>query len=206
MKKALLFGSLFLAVITANAQVTFKPGLRAGANLSKITNTDFDYKPGFYISAFGALKLTKFYTLQPEVGYSSQGTKGDLSFNRNGRDWTESADISLDYVTFSLINKFTLTDAINVHVGPTFDIGTNTKDNMDDDVDVGVTAGIGYTFPFGLAIEARVKKGFVDVIDDYYYTNEEGYSDYYDYNGDVNSNLVFQLGVTYSFDVTGSNK
>jgi hypothetical protein len=203
MKKTLLFGFLFLAAIAANAQVTFKPGLRAGANFSKITNTDLDYKTDFYVSAFGAIKLTKFYTMQPEIGYSRQGAEGSFSYSESGAELTENVDISLNYVTFSFINKFTLTDAINVHVGPTFDIGTGTKDYLEDDVDVGITAGIGYTFPFGLGIEARVKKGFVDITDDYYY---DDYNYNYDYDENINSNLVFQVGVTYSFDVTGSTK
>ena len=204
MKKTLLFGFLFLAAISVNAQVTFKPGLRTGANFSKITNTDLDYKADFYVSAFGALKLSKFYTMQPEIGYSRQGAEGTVHYNESGTVYSQDVDLSLNYVTFSLINKFTLTDIINVHVGPTFDIGTGTKDYLEDDVDVGITAGIGVTFPFGLGIEARVKKGFVDITDDFYYADNS--YDYYDYNENINSNLVFQVGLTYSFDVTGSSK
>lgn len=203
MKKTLLFSFLLLSLFTATAQVTFKPGFRVGANFAKVTNTDLDTKTDFYVGAIGALKLSRFYTMQPEIGYSRQGAKGDLTYydSYSGVYYSENVDIKLEYVTLALINKFTLTDAINVHVGPTFEIGTNTRNVYEDDVDLGLTAGIGYTLPFGLSIEARVKKGLIDVMDEYYYDD----SGYYYYEDDTNTNLVFQVGVSYTFTVSGAS-
>ena len=211
MKKTLLFTFLLLCTLSVSAQVTFKPGIRAGANFSKITNTDLDGKTDFYISAFGALKLTRFYTMQPEIGYSRQGGEGNIvttnyyytDYNSYETQSVQNVDVELQYITFALINKFTLTNNFNIHVGPTFDIITNSSQYTYNDVDLGVTAGIGYTTPFGLGVEARVKKGFVNVVDNYYYNNQG--NDYYDYNDNAN-NLVFSLGLTYSFNVTGSSK
>ena len=77
------------------AQVTFKPGIRAGVNLSHfskgdgytyyydsynpylVNNNDGDFssKAGFYVGFIGELHLTKYYTLQPEVLYTNQGSK-----------------------------------------------------------------------------------------------------------------------------------
>ncbi|MEZ0130174.1 hypothetical protein AB9T88_10605 [Flavobacterium sp. LBUM151] len=69
----------FFAFAKTQAQVTFRPGIQAGINISKITDSGLDSKTDFYIGAFGALKLSKFYTLQPEITYSKQGGKGTAS-------------------------------------------------------------------------------------------------------------------------------
>lgn len=202
MKKALLFAFFLLGMLTASAQVSFKPGIRAGVNFANITHTDLDYKTDFYVGGYGALKLSRFYTMQPEISYTRQGGEGDIvvyDYNSNTY-FKQHVDVSLEYFSFALANKFTLNDNFNVHIGPTFEVGMNTRNGYNDDVDLGFLAGLGYEFPFGLGIEARVKKGLVDVVDGYYY-DDSGY----DYE-DVNSNLVFQVGLTYSFNVTGSSK
>ena len=204
MKKILLIALLFFAAVSVEAQVTLRPGIRAGANLSSITGTDLDSKLDFYIGGFAALKLSKFYTLQPEVTYSRQGGKGDISLydSNTGTYSQRNVDLSLQYISLSAISKFTLTDSFNVHIGPTFDIITNSNNYAYDDIDLGITAGVGYTLPMGLTIEARVKKGIVEAVDTYYYSNND---DNY-YGGGNGTNLVFSLGVSYSFQVTGSSK
>ena len=89
MKKFFIIASLAFFGMT-QAQVTFKPGLRAGANFSHFTKGDeFNYyydnngnqvsgdyssKTDLYLGFYGALHLTKYYTLQPEINYSRQGT------------------------------------------------------------------------------------------------------------------------------------
>lgn len=205
MKKTLLFAFFLLSVFSATAQVTIKPGIRAGANFSTLTNTDLDAKTDFYVGGFAAIKLTKFYTMQPEVTYSRQGAEGQLRVtDYNGYTTSRNADIELQYISLALVNKFTLTNSFNVHLGPTFDIIANSPGYLNADVDLGLTAGVGYTLPFGLTIEARVKKGVINVLDDYYY-NDYNYS-YDNYGWDNATNLVFSLGVSYSFNVTGATK
>lgn len=204
MKKTLLFAFFLLSAISATAQVTIKPGIRAGANFSTLTNTDLDAKTDFYVGGFAAIKLTKFYTMQPEVTYSRQGAEGQLrTSDNNGNTIYRNADIELQYISLALVNKFTLTDNFNIHLGPTFDIIANSPGYLNADVDLGLTAGVGYTLPFGLTIEARVKKGIVNVLDDYYYNYDYNYNDY---GWDNSTNLVFSVGVSYSFKVTGATK
>lgn len=201
MKKITLLAVLcFSGFFAANAQVTFKPGIRAGVNFSKITQTDFDTKTDFYVGGFGELKLTRFYVLQPEITYSRQGASNGSYFDYNTNTEIKlNGDIEVNYVSFAVINKFTFNDQFNVHVGPTLDFETDSNVRTNSDVDLAFTAGLGYTLPFGLTIEARVKKGIVDVIesDNYYYGN---------FMEDYNTNFLFQLGLSYSFDVKGTTK
>lgn len=183
------------------AQVSFKPGIRAGLNFSRITQSEFDTRTDFYIGALGAIKFTRFYTMQPELTYSRQGGKGE------GRTYqpitntftTFEGDIDVQYLSFGLMNKFTFNDAINIHVGPFLDFETGGNTRTNSDVDMGIMAGVGYTLPFGLTIEARVKKGIIDVLE------TDDFDSLYYYTDDYNTNFLFQLGLSYTFDkITGT--
>lgn len=201
MKRNVTLLLLLLTGFIAGAQVTFKPGIRAGVNFAQLTQTDFDSKTDFYVGGFGAIKFTRFYTLQPEINYTRQGASGDAAFYDpfSGNTTQFSGDIDIDYLSFGIINKFTFNDAFDIHVGPTLDFETSSNVRTNSDVDLAFTAGIGYTLPIGLTIEARVKKGLVDVLE------TDSYNDFF-FVEDYNTNFVFQLGLSYRFNITGTTK
>lgn len=201
MKKSLLAAFLFFGLAQINAQVTFKPGIKAGLNFSRFTQTDnpnekFSGKTDFYAAAFGELKLSKFYILQPELMYTRQGSKYEYIDMDNVRH-EETLDIS--YMSLAVANKFTFS-GFNFHVGPTIDIRINDLDKQlsstyseDDEyyyendynfIDFAFFAGVGYNFTKNLGVEARVKKGIIPVNGDWEYTN-----------------IVYQVGLSYAFDV-----
>lgn len=217
MKKGIIIA--FFAIIgiaQTQAQVTFKPGLRGGVNFSHFTqgdfydssyydyntgsyvnstnNTDYTSKTDLYVGFYGALHLTKFYTLQPEINYSRQGSNVETV---NGNLITK-AKFDVSYLSLGILNKFTFTEKFNFHVGPTLDFVVDktkfTNNNSDDfflfpssnDVDLTLTAGFGYNFTNNFGLEARVKKGFISV---------------YDFDNSNPKNVVFQVGATYTFDV-----
>lgn len=182
------------------AQVTFNPGIRAGANFSHFTNQedyayywadnsyypeanvnmDFKTKTDFYIGMFGNIRFAKFYALQPEINYSRQGTKLETNVNNwDGRMLTAS------YVGVQLVNKFYF-NKFNIHFGPTLEFLVEEKNfEADNEIDLGITAGLGFDITKNFGIEARVKKGFVPV----YYFNAN------------HSNITFQAGVYYMFNM-----
>ncbi|WP_027387018.1 outer membrane beta-barrel protein [Chryseobacterium gregarium] len=182
------------------AQVTFNPGIRTGANFSHFTNQedyayywadnsyypeasvnmDFKTKTDFYIGLFGNIRFAKFYALQPEINYSRQGTKLETNVNNwDGRMLTAS------YVGIQLVNKFYF-NKFNIHFGPTLEFLVEEKNfEADNEIDLGITAGLGFDITKNFGIEARVKKGFVPV----YYFNAN------------HSNITFQAGVYYMFNM-----
>lgn len=200
MKKLFIAAILcFFGFTQSNAQVTFKPGIRGGLNFAHFTKgdayttyyydgsgnyvpttsrADFKSKTDFYIGFFGALHLSKYYTLQPEIDYSRQGTKSGSS--------SETADVS--YLSVAVVNKFTFNDKFNVHLGPTIDFVTDHSNNFDpdSDVDLAFQLGVGYNVAKNLGIEARIKKGIIPVLD---------------FSNSNHTNVVFSLGATYTFDV-----
>jgi len=199
MKKIYLV--LLLAVgFSMNSQVTFTPGIRGGLNLSNLTETNGSYKPDFYLGGFGAINFTKVYTLQPEINYSKQGANGvreeTYDFNSGTYNYNDK-DLTINYLSLSAMNKFTIAEKFQIMVGPTLDfiVGDNLAYRYSDG-DLGINFGFGYKFSSGISVEARFKKGFLDILD----------SGYYDYGNDFlfgswNSNNVFQFGVSYAFDL-----
>jgi hypothetical protein len=203
MKKSLFLVALCLGIfIESQAQVSFSPGLRGGANFSKITQTESSFKTDFYVGGYGALKLGWLYTLQPEITYSNQGGK-DIeihSYNFETNQSTVSFEtITISYVSVGIINKFNFNDRVNFHLGPMFDIQTGRNIYSNSEVDLSFTAGLGYNFTNNLALEGRIKKGIVDVFDSYYQHSNSPFV------GSYNTNFLFQLGLSYTFDIQNTN-
>jgi hypothetical protein len=229
MKKIIIALFVLFGIAQAQAQVTFRPGIRAGVNFSHFTDGDFDNnnfttdlngnsirvpkdefksKTDFYVGIYGALRLTRFYTLQPEVTYSRQGSKIESFDVTNGIVSKTSTQIDLSYISVAIINKFTFNDKFNIHVGPTIDViaekgGTDNYtpyanqdyyyyDNYyydtESDIDLAFVLGVGYNFTKSFGLEARVKKGIIPVLD----------------WGDDHTNVVFSAGLTYTFDMSGA--
>lgn len=190
----------FLFASIMSAQVTFKPGLRAGASFSNFSNIRSDYKTDFYVGGFGEIKLTKFYTLQPEITYSQQGAdnvKTIIRYN-NGQDVIESRNLEIDYLSLAMINKFTFNGGFQLQVGPTLDF--RLQDNLlyqKSDVDLAFIMGIAYKLKSGLTFEARFKKGLVDVLDSDIYESSRDNDEFW--LADYNTNISFQLGISYPF-------
>ncbi|HRE78542.1 MAG TPA: outer membrane beta-barrel protein [Flavobacterium sp.] len=193
MKKCLaIFVFIFSGTLVSNAQFEFKPGLRGGVNIAKVTNFEVDSKTDFFVGGQFELKFVDFYSLQPEVIYSRQGFKAD------------NDNYSIDYLSLGITNKFTFGGGFNVLVGPTIDfkVGDNLPTFFSDEligVDFALMGGIGYTFENGLAVDVRFKQGLVDIFGD-------NYNEYNDENGngnfdEVKLNQLFQFGVSYSFDL-----
>ncbi|MEO8235350.1 MAG: outer membrane beta-barrel protein [Flavobacterium sp.] len=212
MKKLFIVAIIALLGFTqTEAQVTFKPGLRGGVNFSHFTQgdshtgfygdpafmgsygTDFKSKTDFYVGFYGALHLTKFYTLQPEIDYSNQGSTINYIDNNN---ISRSAKLDVSYLSLAVINKFTF-NKFNVLLGPALEFVVDEKNmNADNDIDLTFQLGAGYDVTKNFGLEARIKKG---IIPSYYSNNYNGYGYYSDNNN--HTNVVFSIGATYTFDI-----
>jgi hypothetical protein len=207
--KNLLVIVISFTSFVAFSQIEFKPGIRAGANISKFTNSDSSNKTDFYVGAQFGIKFVKFYTLQPELTYSRQGADVVQYDNYYNLDpivgiTTRNVKYNLDYLSIGRTNKFTFGSGFQVLVGPTIDIkvGDNLPSYSSSELigfDFALVGGIGYEFKNGLALEARFKQGLVDIFGN-------NYNEYNDNNGNGNYdevilNQLFQVGVAYSFDL-----
>lgn len=211
MKKGIIIA--FFAIVgiaKTQAQVTFKPGLRGGVNFSHFTKgdsrssfygdpafmgsygTEFKSKTDFYVGFYGALHLTKFYTLQPEIDYSNQGSTINYIDSNNISRGTK---LDVSYLSIAVINKFTF-NKFNVLLGPAVEFVVDEKNMIaDNEIDLTFQLGAGYDITKNFGLETRIKKGIIPA---YYSSNYNG--DYYSDNGS-HTNVVFSVGATYTFDI-----
>lgn len=195
MKKIYAFLILFICIFS-QAQVTFNPGIRAGLNFAKFTETDsgfydwFDYDPyydsteraemsfmtSFYVGFQGNIRFAKMYALQPEFNLSLQGS--------NVKVGNREHEPRITYLSFQVVNKFYF-EKFNMHIGPSIDLVLDSK-NIEpwNPTDLGFLAGLGYDFTPNLGVEARIKKGIVSVENS---------------NGEDHTNVLIQAGLYYSF-------
>lgn len=200
MKKITLIAFvLFIGLTTSQAQMKVSPGIRGGLNLSTLTNIDDNsMKSDYYIGGLVEIKFNKYFTLQPEITYSRQGSEGrEYYFDT---DSFENTKYELNYVTLGAVAKFNFGgQGFHVLAGPSLDI--KTSDNFGrygyDPIgtDFAFVGGLGYSFPNGLTFEARFKQGLVDI---YGYDGID-YDDYY--YDQVILNQVLQFGISYTFKV-----
>jgi hypothetical protein len=193
MKKSVTILFLFAGTCSYFLGAQVAPGIKVGYNESTISKTRLEPKSGLYIGGFLDIPITKLYTIQPEVFYSSQGgTSVSLDYR----------DVQIDYLSIMGANKFYVVPNKGFHFNLGLGLDVNLKNNFvnlsngngDGEIspfDVVVFGGIGYEFKFGLTLEARYKQGTISV--DFF-----GADDLYEEAGS-NLNGVFQVGAAYKF-------
>jgi len=191
---------VFFAFAKVQAQVDFKPGVRGGLSLSTISEMHANYRPDFYIGGFGEINFTKRYALQPEINYIRQGSNNvarNYTDPVTGTEHVAHQDLQMSYLSIGLLNKLKF-GVFQVQFGPALDV------LLDDNLafrktynDLSFVTGVAYKMPSGLGFEFRFKKGLLDVLDsDYYHNNSNSHYLF----GDYNTNINFQIGISYSFE------
>lgn len=194
---------------SANAQVSFKPGVKAGYSASTITGYGADYRNNFYLGAYGNLALGKVYNMQFELLYLRQGADNlqttSYSYDSGNNRQNRPVNVPLDYISLNLINKFNF-NKFNLHVGPGLDIKVSEEKmpsyigiddpydskpySINNNVDLTFNIGLGYNITDQFGIEVRMRQGIIEPI----------YADA-NYNADYSANLnrSFMVGATYTF-------
>jgi len=183
MKKLILTAAIAVFGLS-NAQ-TF--GLKAGGNVSSISNSDGKSKFGFYGGAFVNIPLAESFNIQPEVIYNGKGAKSDGS-----GDLT----LNLDYISVPVMFQYKATPQFYLEAGPEFGFlisakakaNGNSADVKDvfNGFDFGIGLGAGYDFTSSFGANIRYVAGVTDIAKD-------------NNGGDATRNGVFQFGLTYKF-------
>ena len=183
MKKLLLVGAVALFG-AMNAQ-TF--GLKAGMNVSSVSESNTKSKVGFYGGVLMNAPIATNFSIQPEVLYNGKGAKsddGDFSLN-------------LDYISIPVMFQYNVVPQFYLEAGPEFSflISANAKgggSSLDvkefyNGFDMGVGLGAGYYFTPKVGLTARYVAGLTDIAKD----RPSG--------SDSVKNNVFQVGLAYKF-------
>lgn len=187
---ALVAGTFTFAQKTSSNTASSSPirfGLKAGLNVSTISNYDVNSKAGFYAGAFATIPVAQDFSVQPEVLYSGLGAKS----KNNSSD-----KLNLDYITVPIMFQYNALPNLYVEAGPQFGFLVSAKNKFSGgsiDVkdgtkgfDFGLGLGAGYYFTPNIGVNLRYVAGLSDIA-----KNRIG--------GDSAKNGVFQVGLAYKF-------
>jgi len=216
MKKIFTIAAIaVLGMTSVNAQdVNF--GAKAGVNFATVTGDetdDFESKTGFHVGVVAEIMLSDKFSFQPELVYSSQGTKisesGTEDFGGITYQYEEEATRKLDYLNLPLMAKYYVSEGLSIEAGPqigflinseaeyeysaTYEGTTESESETEDlkdytsSIDFGFNFGLGYKLENGLNFGARYNLGLSNIND-------------FEGSDDVkNQNAVFQVSVGFFF-------
>ena len=143
-----------------------KFGAKAGLNFANFSGdiTENKMLTGFHVGAFVELELSEKIILQPELLFSTQGTK----FEESGF----SADFDVNYINIPVMFKYAVAEGFNLEAGPQIGfllsaevVGEDIKDEMES-IDFGMNVGASYDFTEKLFAQARYNIGLANVAKD----------------------------------------
>lgn len=178
----------------ANAQQT-RFGVKGGLNLSNWAGGDVsDTKAlvGFHVGGFAEIKIIEKLAIQPELLFSTQGTKFD------GGAFLGDFDVKTNYLNIPVLAKYYIVEKFSVEAGPQLGILLSAKSNGEDvkdgfkTVDFGFNLGAGYHFTDNVSVNLRYTIGLSPLADNADIENE---GDYYD----SAKNSVLALSFAYKF-------
>ncbi|WP_124640602.1 MULTISPECIES: porin family protein [Amniculibacterium] len=193
MKKVILG----LAMVFGTMAMAQKIGVKAGGNLSSLTEDDTKSQFGYYAGLTLNAPLTAKLSIQPEVIYSAQGA--ELKNGSFGLPSSAEVHFNLGYINVPIMFQYELAEDFKVEAGPQFGFLTSAKakakyngisasQDMKDIVntfDFGIGLGAAYNFTPNLYMNARYTAGITDIAKNN--------------SGDAVRNNVFQLGLGYTF-------
>jgi len=176
--KKLFLGLGLVAGTFAFAQTSPTFGIKAGVNVSSISDDGYDdtkSKVGFSGGLFLNAPLSEQFSIQPEVMYSQLGAKTDYTFAGT----TFANELKLDYITVPVMFQFRATPAFYIEAGPEFGFLVSAKnkttvsnnngsgsdvDELDKDAfnsfNMGAALGLGFDITPNFGVNARYIAGF----------------------------------------------
>lgn len=174
---------------TASAQ-HLNVGIKGGLNLSTIhqdNNAEISSRAGYHLGLLSHIHLANQFAMQPELVFSSQGAKYNLS--------GETAIHKLNYLNVPVMFQYMFDNGFRLQAGPQVGFLLNANANLNNTsadvinsykrVDFGLGLGASYVNPAtGFGVDARYNLGLRDISE----------------NSAVRAtNRGFQFGVFYLF-------
>ncbi|MDR4954174.1 porin family protein [Chryseobacterium sp. ES2] len=186
---ALVAGTFAFSQKTSTSTASTSPvrfGVKAGLNISTLSNSEFNSKAGFYGGVFANIPVAQDFSVQPEVLYSGMGGKAKTN---------SDIKLNMDYIAVPVMLQYNLIPNLYVEAGPQFGFlisakgkgngaSVDVKDNLKT-FDFGLGLGAGYYFTQNIGVNLRYTAGLSDVPKNN--------------NGDAARNGVFQFGLAYKF-------
>lgn len=164
---------------TEESSLSPKLGIKGGVNLTNMYVNDVsdeNMKVGLNAGIFAKLPVTRGFSIQPELLYSSKGAKETYNNFIEGKG---EYRFNLNYIELPVLAVFNVAKNFNIHAGPyvSYLAGVNIKDMKDDGtinnikdlnaenfnrVDYGVAGGLGIDIS-NFTLGARYSYGFREI-------------------------------------------
>lgn len=181
MKKLFLLAFLAFAFLSSNAQKA-KFGIKAGVNIANFTGDtgslgSLSSRMGFAGGVFAEVNLGSKFTLQPELLYSSQGTKSQMVVNIDGTNYDVTTKIKISYINIPIMVKYYPDKKFSLELGPQIGfltsanadvsvlgstVGVDVKDTFES-IDIGMNVGAGYDFTKNISAGFRYNLGLANI-------------------------------------------
>ena len=121
---------LLIACSPAFSQ-SFSFGIKAGANLGKISGQAFnnEFSLGYHAGAFATIGLGKKFALQPEVVFNQESTDTSSSFS-DVYQFNHINNIQLHYLSIPLLLNYNIDKIVAIQVGPQYGILLDQTKNL----------------------------------------------------------------------------
>jgi hypothetical protein len=134
MKKLILSAVAFISITTASL-AQFRVGLKAGANLAKVSGKSFneEFELGYQVGAFSEIGLGGNLGIQPEVLFSQVNTQRASGFNsiyNNVATPNNTDQIKLHYLSIPILLRYNVGKLISLNVGPEFSALIDHNENL----------------------------------------------------------------------------
>ncbi|QCX01561.1 PorT family protein [Aggregatimonas sangjinii] len=172
-------------IFTSNAQ-EFNFGVKGGVNLASVGGNTYaglgglGSKLSFHVGGVVEIPISEKLAAQPELLYSSQGTKWNLGSNGN--------NLKLDYLNLPILGKYYILEGLSAEAGPLVGFLVSTNEEDEDrfkKLDVAFAIGASYKLNDQLFFSLRYNKGILNI-------------NGADFDGSSQNN-VFQIAAGYAF-------
>ncbi len=167
MKKCVTIGFMVLAIGIAKGQEV-KFGVKGGLNFMNISGNQGSGtgKVGYHVGGLVEFKLTDKFAIQPELLYSTTGTKQNfygIEFNS-----------TLSYINLPIMAKYFVVKGLSIEAGPQIGYLVSDKETANSvlavfegsnlkKIDYGMNVGAGYALENGLMFQVRYYAGMANI-------------------------------------------
>lgn len=185
MKKKSIFTILLCLSFASVSAQDFGFGVKGGINIASIGGGTYTGLAGvgskisFHLGGVAEVPISEKFAVQPELLYSSQGTKWNFA---------GSSNLKLDYVNLPILGKYYIIEGLSAEAGPLlgFLLSTNAEKEDYNSLDVAFSIGASYKLNENIFFSLRYNKGLTDINKNDAITVS-------------NQNNVFQLSAGYAF-------
>jgi opacity protein-like surface antigen len=199
-----LFSVLSLNAQDLDTKNETKFGAKTSLNLANIVGEDAgdaNVFVGFSVGLFAEFGLTDKLSIQPEILYSTQGSKSEGPFYYEGSVYNVKATLKTNYINVPVMFKYQVANKFTLEAGPYVGflvsakvkaeisgLGSDTQDAKElfKSTDFGLGLGMNYDFTDVIFANLRYSAGLVQIGD-----ADGGGNDI------KNSNLQFGLGFRF---------